>query len=326
MKIGILGAGKIASIMAQTISQMEGATCYAVAARDQKRAKAFAEAYGVEKAYGSYEELVKDEEVALIYIATPHSHHYEHAKLCIEHGKAVLCEKAFTRNAQEAKELLALAKEKGVFITEAIWTRFMPSRKIINDLLASGIIGKPMTLTANLGYLIAHKERIAEPALAGGALLDIGIYPLNFALMVFGNDFKKITSTAILSEKGVDLQNSITLSYKTGEMAILNSTTLALSDRQGIISGDKGYMVVENINNCERIRIFNLERQEIKYIEVPQQITGYEYEVQAAIQAINEGKLECEEMPHQETIRVMEIMDTLRKEWGVIYPGEEGFN
>lgn len=323
MKIGILGAGKIASIMAQTISQMEDATCYAVAARDQERAEKFAETYGFEKAYGSYEDLVKDEEVELIYIATPHSHHYEHAMLCIEHGKPVLCEKAFTRNAKEAKEILALAKEKSVFITEAIWTRFMPSRKMINDLLASGIIGKPMTLTANLGYVIAHKERIAEPALAGGALLDIGLYPLNFALMVFGNEFDKITSTAILSEKGVDLQNSMTLSYKTGEMAVLNSTTLALSDRQGIISGDKGYMVIENINNCERIRIFNTERQEVKCVEVPQQITGYEYEVEAAIKAIQAGKLECEEMPHQETIRVMEIMDALRKEWGVHYPGEE---
>lgn len=323
MKIGILGAGKIASIMARTISQMENATCYAVAARDQERAEKFAKTYGFEKAYGSYEALVKDEEVELIYIATPHSHHYEHAKLCIEHGKAVLCEKAFTRNAKEAKEILALAKEKGVFITEAIWTRFMPSRKMINDLLASGIIGKPMTLTANLGYVIAHKERIAEPALAGGALLDIGLYPLNFALMVFGNEFDKITSIAILSEKGVDLQNSITLSYKTGEMAVLNSTTLALSDRQGIISGDKGYMIIENINNCECIRVFNTERQEIKCVEVPQQITGYEYEVEAAIRAIQAGKFECEEMPHEETIRVMEMMDALRKEWGVSYPGEE---
>lgn len=323
MKIGILGAGRIASIMAQTISQMNEVNCYAVAARDKERAENFAATYGFEKAYGSYEELVQDKEVEIIYIATPHSHHYEHAKLCIEHGKAVLCEKAFTRNAKEAKEILSFAKEKGILITEAIWTRYMPSRKMINDLLESGIIGKPMTLTANLGYVIAHKERIIKPELAGGALLDIGLYPLNFAMMVFGNDFDKITSTAILSDKGVDLQNSITLSYKTGEMVVLNSTTLALSDRQGIISGDKGYMVIENINNCERIRVFNTERQEIKCVEVPQQITGYEYEVRAVMRAIKEGKLECEEMPHEETIRVMEIMDALRKEWGVIYPGEE---
>ena len=322
MKIGILGAGRIAGIMAATINKMEEATCYAVAARDKERAQGFATMYGFEKAYGSYEELVQDEEVELIYIATPHSHHYEHAKLCIEHGKAVLCEKAFTRNAQEAKEILALAREKNVFITEAIWTRFMPSRKMINDLLASGIIGKPMTLTANLGYLIAHKERIAEPALAGGSLLDIGRYPLNFALMALGHDIEKVTSTAILSEKGIDLQNSITLTYKTGEMAVLNSTTLALTDRQGIISGDKGYMVIENINNCERIRIYNTLREEVKCIEVPEQISGYEYEVAASIRAIKEGKLECEEMPHAETIRVMEMMDALRKEWGVQYPGE----
>lgn len=322
MKIGILGAGNIASIMAKTLGQMENVTCYAVAAREEARAKAFAQDYGFVKAYSSYEALVKDEEVELIYIATPHSHHYEHAKLCIEHGKAVLCEKAFTRNAKEAKEILDLARKKRVFITEAIWTRFMPSRKMIQELLASGIIGKPMTLTANLGYNIAHKERIAEPALAGGALLDIGIYPLNLALMVFGHEIQKMTSTAILSDKGVDLQNSITLSYQTGEMAILNSTTLALTDRQGIISGDKGYMILENINNCERIRIYNTKREEIQCLEVPKQITGYEYEVRAAIKAIQTGQLECEEMPHVETLRVMEMMDTLRKEWGVSYPGE----
>ncbi|PHV69253.1 oxidoreductase [Sporanaerobium hydrogeniformans] len=322
MKIGILGAGKIAKVMAATLNQMEEATCYAVAARDLERAEAFAKSYQCEKAYGSYEELVKDEEVELIYIATPHSHHYEHAKLCIEHGKAVLCEKAFTRNAKEARELLALAKEKGVFITEAIWTRYMPSRKLISELIKSDIIGKPALLTANLGYNIAEKERIIRPELAGGALLDLGIYPINFALMVFGNEIEKITSTATLSDTGVDLQNSITFTYKTGEMAVLNSTALALSDRKGIIYGDKGFIIIENINNCEKVCVFNMEREMIKCVEVPEQISGYEYQVIDAIAAIKAGQLECEAMPHAETIRVMEMMDYLRKEWGVIYPGE----
>nr|WP_307989194.1 Gfo/Idh/MocA family oxidoreductase [uncultured Niameybacter sp.] len=323
MKIGILGAGKIATLMAATLKQMEGVTCYGIAARNKDRAQNFANTYGFEKAYGSYEELVQDEAVDLIYIATPHSHHYEHAKLCIEHGKSVLCEKAFTRNAKEAEELFKLAYEKGVLITEAIWTRYMPSRKMINELLASGIIGKPMTLTANLGYVIAHKERIRKPELAGGALLDIGVYTINFALMVFGTDIEKISSTAILSDTGVDLQNSITFTYKTGEMAVLNSTTLALSDRQGIIYGDKGYMVIENINNCESISVYNTDREMIKRVEVPKQISGYEYQVEAATRAMKEGKLECDEMPHEETLRVMRIMDGLRKEWGVNYPGEE---
>lgn len=322
MKVGILGAGKIAGVMATTLGQMEEVTCYAVAARDMERAKTFADTYQFEKAYGSYQELVEDEEVELIYIATPHSHHYEHAKLCIEHGKAVLCEKAFTRNAKEAEELFHLAYEKGVLITEAIWTRYMPSRAMINELLASGIIGKPMMLTANLGYIIADKERIISPELAGGALLDIGIYTLNFALMVFGHHIEKITSTALLSDTGVDLQNSITLTYETGEMAVLNSTTLALSDRKGIIYGDKGYMIVENINNCEKICVFNTNREMIRCVEVPEQINGFEYEVRAAIEAIKSGKLECEAMPHEETLRVMRLMDGLRKEWGVSYPGE----
>lgn len=322
MKIGIIGAGHIAEIMAKTLCAMEDVVCYAVASRNLERAEAFAKQFGIVKAYGSYEELVADPEIELIYIATPHSLHYAHAKLCIEHGKHVLCEKAFTRNTKEAEEIIALAKSKNVLITEAIWTRYMPSRQIIDDLIRSGIIGKAVTLTANLGYVIWQKERIAEPSLAGGALLDIGLYPINFALMHFGKDIKEVTSTAILSDKGVDLQNSITINYKDGKMAILNSTVLAQTDRQGIISGDKGYMVIENINNCECIKVYDLQRRLIKNIEVPTQITGYEYEVRACMEAIQQGKLECEAMPHEETLYVMQFMDCLRKEWGVVYPNE----
>ncbi len=322
MKIGIIGAGHIAETMVKTLMAMSDVECYAVAARDEARAKAFAERFGIKKAYGSYEALVADDEVELVYIATPHSLHYEHAKLCINHGKHVLCEKAFTRNTKEAEEIIALAKSKNVLITEAIWTRYMPSRQIIDELIASGIIGKPASLTANLGYVIWDKERIAEPSLAGGALLDIGLYPLNFAFMHFGKEIEQVTSTAVLSDKGVDLQNSITITYKDGKMAVLNSTVLAQTDRQGIISGDKGYMVIENINNCECIKVYNLTRQLIQTIEVPAQITGYEYEVSASIAAIRAGKLECEAMPHAETLYVMQFMDDLRKQWGVIYPNE----
>ncbi|WP_054740656.1 Gfo/Idh/MocA family protein [Cellulosilyticum ruminicola] len=322
MKIGIIGAGRIAETMAKTLCAMEDAVCYAVAARDIQRAEGFANKFNMAKAYGSYEELVADKEVELVYIATPHSLHYEHAKLCITHGKHVLCEKAFTRNVKEAEEIIALAKSKNVLITEAIWTRYMPSRQMIDDLIASGIIGKPAALTANLGYVIWNKERIAEPSLAGGSLLDIGLYPINFALMHFGKDIKEITSTAVLSDKRVDLQNSITITYIDGKIAVLNSTVLAQTDRQGIISGDKGYMVIENINNCESIKIYDLGRQLIKEIKVPMQITGYEYEVKACIEAIQNSQLECEAMPHAETLYVMQLMDDLRSKWGVVYPNE----
>lgn len=322
MKIAILGAGSIARAMAATINGMEEATNYAVASRDYKKAEEFAKEFGFVKAYGSYEEMLSDPEVELVYVATPHSHHYEHVKLCLNHGKHVLCEKAFAINAKQAEEMFALALEKKLLLTEAIWTRYMPLRRTLDEIIDSGVIGNANMLTANLGYVINHIPRLIEPTLAGGALLDVGVYPINFALMAFGNDIERITSTAVLTEKGVDAQNSITLVYKDGRMAVLNSSMMAQTDRQGIISGSKGFIVAENINNCERIRVYDLSREEIACYEAPKQISGYEYQVRACIRALQEGKLECEEMPHAETIRVMKIMDSLRKEWGVVYPGE----
>ena len=168
--------------------------------------------------------MLDDEEVELVYIATPHSHHFEHARMSLLKGKAVLCEKAFTANARQAEELLNLAKEKELFITEAIWTRYMPLSQTINDLVNGGIIGRPMTLSANLGYPIGNRERLRQPALAGGALLDLGVYALNFASMVFGTDVESVTSTCVKTDTGVDAQNSITLTFKDGKIAVLHSS------------------------------------------------------------------------------------------------------
>lgn len=322
MKMAILGAGSIAKSMAATINKMEEVTNYAVASRNYKNAEDFAKEFKFTKAYGSYEEMLSDPEVDLVYIATPHSHHYQHVKLCLNHGKHVLCEKSFAVNAKQAEEMITLAEEKKLLLTEAIWTRYMPLRKTLDKVIDSGIIGKTSVLTANLGYVINHIPRLIEPYLAGGALLDVGVYTINFALMAFGNDIETITSTAVITDKGVDSQNSITLIYKDGRMAVLNSTILSQTDRQGIISGNKGFIIAENINNCERIKVYDLDRKEIASYEAPKQISGYEYEVRACIKAIHAGKLECEEMPHSETIKVMKIMDSLRKEWGVVYPCE----
>ena len=187
MKIGILGAGGIAVQMAKTVAGMKDVENYAVAARSFERAQAFAEKYGFSRAYGSYEEMLADPQVDLVYIATPHSHHYLHAKMCLEAGKNVLCEKAFTVNADQARKLFALAKEKNLLITEAIWTRYMPSRKMIDDIISSGVIGEVTAVTANLNYAISEVERIRKPELAGGALLDVGVYTINFASMVLGD-------------------------------------------------------------------------------------------------------------------------------------------
>ncbi len=320
MNIGIIGAGGIAVSMAETVNGMDDANLYAIAARSPERAKAFAEKYGCEKAYGSYEEMVSDEQVDIVYIATPHSHHFAHAKLAIEPGKHVLCEKAFTVNARQAEELFALAKQKGVLITEAIWTRYMPSRALINQELESGIIGKVHTLTANLSYRIFEVERLIRPELAGGALLDVGVYPLNFALMHFGSDVKRIEASTILTDTGVDGQDAIMVEWSDGRMANLTAGIYGLSDRKGIFYGEKGYMIVENINNPECIDIFDSNRNLIRHVEVPKQITGYEYEVREMMECIRAGKTECPSMPHEDTLRVLRITDGIREKWGLTYP------
>ena len=323
LKVGILGAGHIAQKMATTLMGMKEAELYAVAARELSRAEQFADEFHAQKAYGNYEALADDPDIDLIYIATPHSHHFGPARMCLLKGKPVLCEKAFTANAREAEELIRIAQEKQVFLAEAIWTRYMPFSQTIRELTESGIIGKPMMLTASLGYPIAHKERIVRLELCGGALYDLGVYPINFALMTFGNDLEKITSTCMKNEAGVDMQNSITFTYRDGRMAVMQTTAFCASDRQGIISGDKGYLVIDNINNPQQAVVYNTDHQETGRYTCPPQITGFEYQVQEAAEAIRRGAIEPASMPHAETLRVMQMLDSLRKEWGIRFPMDE---
>lgn len=326
MNIAILGAGAIARSMAKTLRGMksrgQNVELYAVASRDQARAEAFAKEEGFLNAYGSYEAMLADEQVQLVYVATPHSHHSDHMKLCLKHGKAVLCEKAFTGNARQAEEVLTLAKEKGVFLTEAIWTRYMPSRKMINDLIAGGEIGRPKLLTANLGYHIEHVERMVKPELAGGALLDLGVYVLNFASMVFGNDVVRMESSVAMLPTGVDHTENITLHYADGRTAHLLATMMAGTDRHCVVYGDKGYLTVDNVNNPQKIELYDNSQSGIpvKTIHVPEQITGYEYQVEACMRAMEAGELQCPEMPHSETMYIMKQMDELRRQWGMVYP------
>ena len=322
MRIGILGAGNIAGVLAKTIAEMDGVERYAIASRTKEKAEAFAKEFGFKVSYGSYQELVKDPMVELVYIATPHSNHYEDMKLCIANGKPVLCEKAFTMNAAQAREIAELAAKENVYVTEAIWTRYMPSRKLINDILASGIIGRAATITANLSYVIYKKPRIILPELAGGALLDIGVYGLNFALMHFGTEIDRIESSVQMTDTGVDGAESITIFYKDGKMAVLNHSIYCRSDRKGIIHGDKGYMVVENINNPNKIAIYDKDDKLIKEVMVPEQISGYEYQVLESMQCLAEGRTESESMPIADSIFVMEILDGIRAKWGLVYPQE----
>ena len=323
MKIGVLGTGWIVSVVTQALKAMDNMECYAIASRTKERAEQAKEEYGYAVAYGSYEDLVADPDVELVYIATPHSRHYEDMKLCIGAGKPVLCEKAFTLNASQAGEIKRLAAEAGVYVAEAIWTRYQPSRQLINDTIVSGIIGKVTTLTANLSYAMSHKERIYKPELAGGTLLDIGVYGINFALMHFGEDIERMESSVQMMETGVDGMETITLFYRDGRMAVLTHSAYGRSDRKGIFYGENGYIIVENINNPQSVSVYDANDNLLKFIAVPEQINGYEYQFAESAECISEGRLESKSMPMEDTVKVMQVMDALRKSWGMVYPQEK---
>lgn len=323
IKVGIIGAGWIANKMSEALAPLSNAEVIAIASRSETKAKEFAAAYGIKKAYGSYEALVCDNDVDLVYVATPHSHHYQHAKLAIEHGKAVLVEKAFTANAREAEELIRMAHERNVFITEAIWTRYMPLSHKVKELMNSGIIGEPRILTATLCYMMENKERIIRPELCGGALLDLGVYVLNFARMYFGTDIARTVTNCHLGETGMDMMESISLSYADGRMANLQAGCLTLNDRQGIICGTDGYIRVDNVNCPELIEVWR-NYELVERVERPaNMVNGYEYQVLECKRCLEERLLESPMMPHEETLSIMRQMDALRKEWGVHYPMDD---
>ena len=225
INMAILGAGNIAGQMAAAINGLQDRVCaYAVASRSLDKAQAFAQEWHFQKAYGSYEELAADPEVDLVYIATPHAMHYDNARLCVEHGRAVLVEKAFTANAAQARALIELAREKKVFLTEAIWTRYMPARQIVEKLLAEGAIGEPLSLEAEFSVPLSHKQRMYDPALAGGALLDLGMYCLTFASMYFGDAVAEVISHAEKLDTGVDATDDIYYTYENGRKAHLRTS------------------------------------------------------------------------------------------------------
>ena len=325
MKVGILGAGGIAGKMAKTIQGLGEVENYAIASRSLEKAEAFRDEFGMTKAYGSYEEMLADDRVDLVYIAVPHSHHHACTMEALRAGRNVLCEKAFSVNEAQAREMIDTAEEKGLLLTEAIWTRYMPSRKIIDDIIGSGEIGEVTSVDSNLGYAIHGKDRLKNPTLAGGCLLDLTVYTLNFSSMILGDEHKAVHASMIPTDTGVDGMDSVMIEYKSGQMASMFTTMYALTDRRGLIAGEKGYIVVENINNPGRITVYEPDRDAPrvrKDIVVPAQITGYEYQVLACMEALNAGKTECEAMPHAETLRIMNQMDGIRKQWGLSFPCE----
>lgn len=319
-RIGIIGAGWIAAKMAKALAPLKDIETYAIASRSMEKAEEFARNHNIPRAYGSYEAMLGDPDIDLVYIATPHSHHFEHSMMALEYGKPVLVEKAFTANASQAEKLISTAREKGLFIAEAIWTRYMPLSHKVKEIMDSGIIGEPRVMTATLCYMMESKERIIRPELCGGALLDLGVYALNFARMYFGTDIVRTVSNCHLGPTGVDMHECISLSFADGKMANLQSGALCLNDRQGIISGTEGYIRIDNINCPESIEVWRNYELVQKFAKPDDMINGYEYQVIECKRCIEAGLIGSPMMPHEESISIMKQMDALREEWGVKYP------
>lgn len=320
MRVGIIGAGRIAGVAAETLQQTAGVEAYAIGSRTAEKAYAFARRWDMAKAYGSYGELINDPAVDLVYVATPHSHHYDVTREALLAGKPCLVEKAFMANHRQAQDIIRLAHERKVFIAEAIWTRYQPVVGIVRGLIADGRIGQPALITATLAYNMMHKERIHRPELCGGALLDVGVYALNFVRMFTDAPIRTIDGHCVQNDLGMDLTNAVTMVLENGVVANVQSAATCVGDNIGVIAGPKGNLIIDNINNPQTVTVNGPNRTYVETIRVPQQITGYEYQFSACRQALIDGLSEPREMPHEETLYIMQLMDQLRRKWGVRYP------
>lgn len=321
---GILSTGTIAKKFADTLSQLtDCGEITAVASRSPETAAQFAKTYNIPKAYGTYPDLVHDPAIDVIYIATPHSFHYENAKLCLENGKNILCEKSFTVNAAQAAVLGELAKEKQLFMMEAFWTKFLPAYQQLNQVIAEGVIGEITHFRAQYGFAPAGARYIRklDPALAGGALLDIGVYALGVAAMLLGYTPKHLYSSAIIGEYGTDTFNSIMLEYENKTTAHLITTIGTVIEPQAVIFGTKGHILLPNFSALQE---FTVEKQDgTRYtIASPFEINGFEYQIRETEACLKARQPESRMMTHQHSLTVMRLMDKARTDWGLTFPCE----
>ena len=332
--VGIVGAGWIAEKAAETLNGLweahrvapdgkPGLRCFAIGSRSLGKAQAFAAKWGVPRSYGSYSGVVDDPDVDLIYVATPHSHHFDITKEALEKGKPCLVEKAFMANYAQSKVIVDLSREKKVFLAEAIWTRYQPAVQIVRNLLKEGRIGRPRLIIATLCYSMEGKERIMRPDLCGGSLLDLGVYTLNFVRMFCDEPILSMDSQCVKTDTGMDLTNAISLVLGNGILANMQTSAACVGDNTGVIAGSEGNIVIDNLNNPQRITVNGPDRVFVEEIRVPQQITGYEYQFMACRDAIAAGLIEPPQMPMEETLYIMGLMDEFRKEWGVRYPMDD---
>lgn len=324
IKWGIIGAGNIASKFATALVAMENVELTAIASRNLKKAEEFAQRFQIKKAYGSYEELAKDPEIDVVYIATPHTEHKDNSALCIRNRKAVLCEKPFTINNRETEYLMSLAKEKNVFLMEAMWTKFLPVNAIVKSWITEKKIGEVRYIRASFGFYsdFDPNSRLYNPNTAGGALLDVGIYPIAYVIYLLDKLPEQIVSDAVIGRTNVDEQNVISMRFEGGILADLSSAIIADTGSDAVIVGDQGKIVVPEFWKAEKAERFNAKGQLVETYTLSHPINGYEYEAEEVNRCLREGRIESNINPLQSTLEIMKLMDQIREQWGLKYPQE----
>lgn len=320
---GILGTGNIAKLFATGLGSAPGAILAAVGSRTQEKADEFGDRFGIPRRHASYEALAADPDLDVIYVSTPHTLHRDATILCLAGGKAVLCEKPFALNAGQAAAMIDTARSRGLFLMEAMWSRYYPAMARARELLAAGVIGEPRILQADLGFRarVNPQGRLFDPALGGGALLDIGVYPVSLASMVFGTP-SDIASQATMGETGVDEQNAILLRYPGGQLAVLSSAIRTNTPHEATIMGTEGVLRIgQDWHKSTWVGVTRPGQPEER-TSLPIEGNGYNYEAIEVMDCLRAGKRESAIMPLDETLAIVRTLDAIRAQWGLRYPGE----
>jgi predicted dehydrogenase len=309
---GILGAAHIANKFADGLKELSNAKRYAIAARSLERAEVFKAEHGFEKACGSYEEMLSDPALDVVYVATTNNLHFEHTMMCLEAGKSVLCEKPFASNLEQVEKMVAKAREKKVFLMEALWSRFLPSMMQFKAEAANGTIGKSLLLQCDFGFISPfdpHK-RVYDPALGGGSLPDIGIYPIFTAMYLFGKP-TEIKVTSVPAPTGTDWTTSILFKHPGKEISMLVSSFESNLSNEARLYGDGGYLKLHSMFHIPtRLSVNRNEGRELE-IPVPSAGNGYNYEAAEVMDCLDKGLLESPGMPLQFSIDLMHVLDTV---------------
>jgi predicted dehydrogenase len=313
-RIGIIGCGRMAAKMIESIKELEDIEIVAVASREKSRATKFVKQYCPDaKPLGSYEQMTRQKNIDLVYIATPNTFHYENAVMCVKNYMNVLVEKPFTMSREEADSIFTEAKNRGVFVCEAMWTSFMPLHKKMMQWIKDGKIGDVRYIQSNLGYKIENVQRITDPTLGGGAHLDLGVYPTNLAVSVYGENLEPVSVYAHKYSTGVERDVSCVLEVPhDGALAVSFVTVASFTDKDGSVIGENGYIKLKNINDYERIELYNTRGELIEACD-REGLNSYAVEMKSCIEAIQNGLIQCPEMPWHKTAYIATLNDKIRR-------------